>query len=162
MPEGEGAGPRIFETVAAFETCAGSEIGVSGWIEIDQARIDMFAEATDDRQWIHLDVPRARSESPYGTTIAHGYLTLSMLPRIMAEAYTLMPRTTGINYGLDKVRFIAPVPAGARIRGRVVLDQVVRQKPDTIRAHFTVTVEVEGGKKPACVAQAIAVYIVAE
>lgn len=161
MPKGEGSDPRVFETVEAFEACIGQEIGVSGWVEIDQARIDMFAEATDDRQWIHIDVPRAKAESPYGTTIAHGYLTLSMLPRMMAEAYTLKPRTTGINYGLDKVRFIAPVPAGAKIRGRVVLDQVVRQKPDTIRGHFTITVEVEGGDKPACVAQAIAVYIVA-
>lgn len=161
MADESGAGPRVFETVEAFEACVGQEIGTSGWIEMDQARIDLFAEATEDRQWIHLDRARAERESPYGTTIAHGYLTLSMLPRITAEAYDLRPRTTGINYGLDKVRFIAPVPSGSRIRGRVVLDQVVRQKPDTIRAHFTVTVEVEGGDKPACVAQAIAVYIVA-
>lgn len=151
---------RVFETVEAFEACAGQEIGVSEWIAIEQSRIDLFAEATDDRQWIHLDVPRARTESPYGTTIAHGYLTLSMLPRMTSEVFDLKPRTAGINYGLDKVRFIAPVPAGARIRGRVALDTVVRQKPDTIRAHFTVTVEIEGGAKPACVAQAIAVYIV--
>ncbi|MDF1791031.1 MAG: MaoC family dehydratase [Thalassobaculaceae bacterium] len=156
------ASPRVFETVAAFEACIGEEIGVSGWVEMEQARIDLFAEATEDRQWIHIDRQRAAAESPFGTTIAHGYLTLSMLPRITAEAFDLKPRTTGINYGLDKVRFVAPVPAGARIRGRVALDQMVRQKPDTIRAHFTVTVEIEGGEKPACVAQAIAVYIVAE
>ena len=155
------ADPRVFETVEAFEACVGGEIGSSDWIEIDQTRIDLFAEATDDHQWIHVDRERAAADSPYGTTIAHGYLTLSMLPRITSEAFDLKPRTTGINYGLDKVRFISPVPSGARIRGRVVLDQVVRQKPDTIRAHFTVTVEVEGGDRPACVAQAIAVCIVA-
>lgn len=152
---------RMFDTVDAFEACVGKEIGVSDWIEISQSRIDMFAEATDDRQWIHIDVGRSRRESPYKTTIAHGYLTLSMLPRMMSEAFALVPRTTGINYGLDKVRFIAPVPAGARIRGRVTLERVVRQKPDTIRAHFSTTVEIEGADKPACVAQAIAVYIVA-
>lgn len=154
------AEPAVFETVEAFEACVGREVGVSGWIEIDQARIDLFAEATEDRQWIHIDVPRAKAESPYGTTIAHGYLTLSMLPRMMAEAFTLKPRTAGINYGLDKVRFIAPVPSGSKVCGRVVLDRVVRQKPDTIRGHFTVTVEIDGAEKPACVAQAIVVYIV--
>jgi len=153
--------PRVFETVDAFEACTGQEIGVSGWIPMEQSRIDLFAEATEDRQWIHLDVSRARAESPYGTTVAHGYLTLSMLPRMMSEVYALTPRVAGINYGLDKVRFLAPVTAGARIRGRVALDRVVRQKPDTIRAHLTVTVEIEDGDKPACVAEAIAVYIVA-
>ena len=153
--------PRSFETVEALEACVGEEIGVSDWIEISQSRIFRFADATDDRQWIHLDQTRAEAESPYGTTVAHGYLTLSMLPRITAEVFTLKPRVAGINYGLDRVRFIAPVLADNRIRGRVALDQVVRQKPDTIRVHMTVTVEVEGGEKPACVAAAIAQYIVA-
>ncbi|WPZ33515.1 MaoC family dehydratase [Thalassobaculum sp. OXR-137] len=152
--------PRSFETVEALEACVGEEIGVSGWIEMSQSRILRFADATDDRQWIHLDQTRAEAESPYGTTIAHGYLTLSMLPRITAEVFTLKPRVAGINYGLDRVRFIAPVPAESRIRGRVVLDQVVRVKPDTIRVHMTVTVETDQGDKPACVASAIAQYIV--
>lgn len=162
MAEEAGPGPRVFDTVAAFEACIGEEIGVSGWIEMDQARIDLFAEATEDRQWIHIDRVRAEAESPYGTTIAHGYLTLSMLPRIAAEAFNLKPRTTGINYGLDKVRFIAPVPVGSRIRGRVALDGVERRKPDTIRVRLTVTIEVEGGDKPACIAEAILMWIVAE
>ncbi|MEQ8586991.1 MAG: MaoC family dehydratase [Thalassobaculaceae bacterium] len=162
MAEESGSGPRVFDTVAAFEACIGEEIGVSGWIEMDQARIDLFAEATEDRQWIHIDRVRAEAESPFGTTIAHGYLTLSMLPRIAAEAFHLKPRTTGINYGLDKVRFIAPVPAGSRIRGRVALEGVERRKPDTIRVRLTVTIEVEGGDKPACIAEAILMWIVAE
>lgn len=153
---------RSFDTVEALEACVGEELGVSDWIEISQSRIYRFADATDDRQWIHLDPVRAAAESPYGTTVAHGYLTLSMLPRITAEVFSLKPRVAGINYGLDRVRFIAPVPADSRIRGRVVLDQVVRQKPDTIRVHMTVTVETERGDKPACVAAAIAQYIVAE
>lgn len=151
---------RTFSTVEDLEACVGEEIGVSDWIEMSQSRILRFADATDDRQWIHLDQARAEAESPYGTTVAHGYLTLSMLPRITSEVFTLKPRVAGINYGLDKVRFIAPVPAESRIRGRVVLDQVARVKPDTIRVHMTVTVEIEGGDKPACVAAAIAQYIV--
>ncbi|WP_028792969.1 MaoC family dehydratase [Thalassobaculum salexigens] len=153
--------PRSFDTVEALEACVGEELGVSDWIEMSQSRILRFADATDDRQWIHLDEVRAEAESPYGTTVAHGYLTLSMLPRITAEVFTLKPRVAGINYGLDKVRFLAPVPSDSRIRGRVVLDRVLRQKPDTIRVHLTVTVEIEGGDKPACVAEAIAQYIVA-
>ncbi|SDF04620.1 MULTISPECIES: MaoC family dehydratase [Thalassobaculum] len=153
--------PRSFDTVEALEACVGEELGVSDWIEMSQSRILRFADATDDRQWIHLDEVRAEAESPYGTTVAHGYLTLSMLPRITAEVFTLKPRVAGINYGLDKVRFLAPVPSDSRIRGRVVLDRVLRQKPDTIRVHLTVTVEIEGGDKPACVAEAIALYIVA-
>ena len=152
--------PRSFDTVEALEACIGEEIGVSGWIEMSQSRIDRFADATEDRQWIHLDRERAKAESPYGTTVAHGYLTLSMLPRITSEVFSLTTRVAGINYGLDRVRFIAPVPSDGRIRGRVVLDQVVRQKPNTIRVHLTVTVEIEGGDKPACVACAIAQYIV--
>jgi acyl dehydratase len=155
------ASPRSFDTVEALEACVGEEIGVSDWIEMSQSRILRFADATDDRQWIHLDQERAQAESPYGTTVAHGYLTLSMLPRITAEVFELKPRVAGINYGLDRVRFIAPVPSESRIRGRVVLDQVVRQKPDTIRVHYTVTVETETSEKPACVASAIAQYIVA-
>lgn len=155
------ADPRSFDTVEALEACVGEEIGVSGWIEMSQSRIDRFADATDDHQWIHVDGVRADTDSPYGTTVAHGYLTLSMLPRITAEVFTLTPRVAGINYGLDKVRFLAPVPSDSRIRGRVVLDRVQRQKPDTIRVHLTVTVEVEGGEKPACVAEAIALYILA-
>ena len=153
--------PRSFDTVEALEACVGEELGVSDWIEMSQSRIVRFADATDDRQWIHLDEVRAKAESPYGTTVAHGYLTLSMLPRITAEVFTLKPRVAGINYGLDKVRFLAPVPSDSRIRGRVVLDRMLRQKPDTIRVHLTVTVEIEGIDKPACVAEAIALYIVA-
>ena len=152
--------PQAFDTVEAFEARVGTLLGTSGWIQIDQSRIDLFAEATDDRQWIHIDPERAAAESPYGTTVAHGYLTLSMLPRILAEAFVLRPKTAGINYGLNKVRFIAPVPVGARIRGRVMLEEVTRQDPDRIRARFAVTVELEGSDKPACIAQAIAVYVV--
>ena len=155
------ASRRIFGTLDEFEACVGEELGVSDWVEISQSRIYRFADATDDHQWIHLDEARAATESPYGTTVAHGYLTLSMLPRMTSEVFELKPRVAGINYGLDKVRFIAPVLAGTRIRGRVTLDKVAHPKPGTVQAHMTVTVEIEDGEKPACVAESIAQYIMA-
>ena len=136
----------------------GQEIHVSEWVEVDQARIDRFAEATGDHQWIHVDVARATRESPYRAPIAHGFLTLSMLPMLTSPADAARPRYPGVklsvNYGLDRVRFPAPVKAGSRIRARTVLKEVseVRGALQLVRE---VTVEVEGAGKPACVAETV-------
>lgn len=130
----------------------GKEVGVSGWIAIEQARIDAFAEATEDRQFIHVD-PEAAAKSPFGSTIAHGFLTLSLLPRFAAEAM-LVPEgmKMGVNYGLDRVRFLAPVRSAKRVRGRFVLDSVDEKAPGQILLRHIVTVEIEGEEKPALTA----------
>ena len=131
----------------------GQEVGVSGWLTMDQQRIDEFAEATQDRQFIHID-PEAAARTPFGTTIAHGFLSLSMLSRMAAEAM-LIPDSTkmAVNYGLDRVRFIAPVKGGKRIRGRFRLDSVEEKAPGQLLFRHTVTVEIEGEEKPALTAE---------
>lgn len=137
----------------------GHDLGVSGWRRIDQACIDRFADVTDDAQWIHTDPARAARESPYGGTIAHGYLTLSLLPSLRAEA---LPALTGvrqaINYGLDRVRFLAPVPAGARIRVRVTLTSAAPKGTGVLVATRN-TVEVEGADRPAVLAETLTLYM---
>ncbi|MEW6323317.1 MAG: MaoC family dehydratase [Acidobacteriota bacterium] len=131
---------------------------VSAWVEVSQAAIDLFAEATGDRQWIHVDVERARRESPYGGTIAHGFLTLATISRLLRDAVTLPPDIrVAINYGLTKVRFPAPVPAGARIRGRFTL-QTVTPVEGGVQAAWSVLVEREGGDKPCCAAEWLVRY----
>ena len=127
----------------------GSEVGVSDWISIDQARIDAFAEATEDRQFIHVD-PEAAARTPFGGTVAHGFLTLSLLSRMAADAM-LLPDSTNlvVNYGVNRVRFLAPVRAGARVRGRFTLDSVEEKAPGQMLMLHTVTVEIEGEDKPA-------------
>jgi len=135
----------------------GQEVGVSGWLDITQARIDAFADATGDRQWIHVDVERARAETPFGTTIAHGFLTLSLVSALMRDAVTLDgPRMT-LNYGLNRVRFVSPVPAGSRIRARVVLGRC-DDVGASVQATWNVTIEREGGEKPCVVAEWIVRY----
>ena len=131
----------------------GSEIGVSDWITVDQDRIDRFAEATEDRQFIHVD-PEAAMQTPFGGTIAHGFLSLSLLSRMAADVM-LAPDTLkmGVNYGLDRVRFIAPVRSGSRVRGRFTLDSAEDKAPGQLLVRHTVTVEIEGGAKPALTAQ---------
>ena len=131
----------------------GQEIGVSGWLTIDQQRIDEFAESTEDRQFIHID-PEAAARTPFGTTIAHGFLSLSMLSRMAAEVM-LIPDSTkmAVNYGLDRVRFIAPVKSGKRIRGRFRLDSIEEKAPGQLLLRHTVTVEIEGEEKPALTAE---------
>jgi acyl dehydratase len=131
----------------------GTEVGVSGWLTIGQARIDAFADATEDRQFIHVD-PEAAAQTPFGGTVAHGFLSLAMLSRMAAEAM-LVPDTIkmAVNYGLDRVRFIAPVPSGKRIRGRFVLDSIEEKAPGQLLLRHTVTVEIEGVDKPALTAQ---------
>jgi acyl dehydratase len=130
----------------------GEEIGVSDWLLIDQARIDAFAEATEDRQFIHTD-PAAAAQTMFGGTIAHGFLTLSLLSRMGAEAM-LLPETTkmAVNYGFDRIRFLAPVRSGGRVRGRFTLDSVEEKAPGQILMRHVVTVEIEGEDKPALTA----------
>ena len=130
----------------------GEEIGVSDWITIDQARIDVFAEATEDRQFIHVDA-EAAAQTPFGGTIAHGFLTLSLLSRMGAEAM-LIPEgmKMAVNYGLDRVRFLAPVRSGKRVRGRFTLDSVEEKAPGQLLLRHLVTVEIEGEEKPALTA----------
>jgi acyl dehydratase len=136
----------------------GKEIHVSDWLEVTQARIDAFAEATGDRQWIHVDVARARRELPGGTTIAHGYLTLSLFPMLRGLAASDEPPFPGarqvLNYGLDRLRFPGPVPAGSRVRARSTLIRV-EEIPGGIQVAEQLTLEVEGRTRPACVAEAI-------
>ncbi|MEO7240723.1 MAG: MaoC family dehydratase [Sphingomicrobium sp.] len=127
----------------------GDEVGVSDWLTVDQARIDAFADATEDRQFIHVD-PAAAAQTPFGGTIAHGFLTLSLLSRMAADAMVLPDTLTmAVNYGFDRVRFIAPVRAGRRVRGRFILDSVEQKAPGQILMRHTVTVEIEGADKPA-------------
>jgi acyl dehydratase len=131
----------------------GEELGTSSWLTIDQARVDQFADATEDRQFIHVD-PAAAAQTPFGGTIAHGFLTLSLLSRMGAEAM-LVPEGVkmAVNYGLDRVRFLAPVRSGARVRGRFTLDSVEEKAPGQWLMRHTVTVEIEGEDKPALTAQ---------
>jgi len=131
----------------------GEEVGVSGWLTIDQGRIDAFADATEDRQFIHVD-PAAATQTPFGGTIAHGFLTLSLLSRMGAEAM-LLPQgmTMAVNYGFDRVRFLAPVRSGKRVRGRFVLDSVEEKAPGQLLMRHNITVEIEGENKPALTAQ---------
>jgi acyl dehydratase len=144
---------RTFETIAELQPLVGQEIGTSEWITVTQARIQQFAEATNDHQWIHLDVERARS-GPFGTTIAHGFLTLSLLPEMSASAFEVRGTRMGVNYGLNKVRFPAPVPSGSRVRGRFKL---LSYEPLEGGAQITVqvTMEREGSDKPVCIAESI-------
>jgi acyl dehydratase len=139
-------------TLDEIRSHLGHEVGVSGWIAIDQARIDAFAEATEDRQFIHVD-PAAAAQTPFGGTIAHGFLTLSLLSRMGAEAM-LIPdgMTMAVNYGLDRVRFLAPVRSGKRVRGRFTLDSVEEKAPGQWLMRHVVTVEIEGEEKPALTA----------
>jgi acyl dehydratase len=132
----------------------GVELGPTGWLDVSQARIDAFAEATDDRQWIHVDPIRA-AEGPFGTTVAHGYLTLSLCAPLLSEALAgLVDSSMSINYGSNKVRFPAPVPAGSRIRARVTVASV-DDVPGGEQAVVVTTVEREGGEKPVCVAEIV-------
>jgi len=130
----------------------GDEVGVSSWLTVDQVRIDAFAEATEDRQFIHTD-PAAAAQTPFGGTIAHGFLTLSLLSRMAADAM-LVPEglKMAVNYGLDRVRFLAPVRAGKRIRGRFTLDSIEEKAPGQVLMRHTVTVEIEDHDKPALTA----------
>jgi acyl dehydratase len=147
-------------TLDEIRSRVGKEVGVSSWIAIDQARIDAFAEATEDRQFIHVDADAA-AQTPFGGTIAHGFLSLSLLSRMGAEAM-LLPEglKMAVNYGLDRVRFLAPVRSGSRVRGRFTLDSVEEKAPGQWLLRHTVTVEIEGQDKPALTAVWLGLLIV--
>ena len=136
-----------------LESRVGQECGVSPWVEMPQERIDLFAKATEDYQWIHCDPARAKS-SPYGGTIAHGFLTLSMLPKLAESTFEFSDRKMGVNYGLNKVRFTAPVPSGAKIRGRFTLAKYEKLEGG-VQVTWNVTIEREGGDKPVMIAESI-------
>ena len=133
----------------------GQELGVGEWKEIDQKRIDAFADATEDHQWIHIDVERAKTECPYGTTIAHGFLTLSMIPKLSKDNLRVENAKMAINYGLNKVRFLAAVPAGGRIRARSELVDAEKVSDTMVNLTVRQTVELDGSDKPAAVADTI-------
>ena len=135
----------------------GEEIAVSGWLEVTQARIDQFAEATGDRQWIHVDHARAATDSPFKTTIAHGFLTLSLLSPLLRDSMQFSGLRMAINYGVNRVRFISPVPAGARIRARIAVHGV-EEVSGGFQVTWLATVEREHSDKPACVAEWIVRY----
>jgi acyl dehydratase len=137
-----------------LESQVGKEVGISPWVEMTQARIDEFAKATEDFQWIHVDPKRAK-DSPFGGTIAHGFLTLSMLPKLSESTFEFADRKMGVNYGLNKVRFTSPVPAGAKIRARFVLAKFEKIEGNGVQTTWSVTFEREGGEKPVCVAESI-------
>jgi acyl dehydratase len=141
-------------TLEAYQAMVGKEIGVSSWHLIDQPRIDTYADVTEDHQFIHVDPERAKKETVFGTTIAHGFLTMSMMSVMSYEVMPAIAGTTmGVNYGFDKLRFISPVRAGKRVRGRFVLAEAKLRKPNELQTRTNVTVEIEDEDKPALVAE---------
>ncbi|HEY7053280.1 MAG TPA: MaoC family dehydratase [Mycobacterium sp.] len=146
---------KVISSIDEAEGLVGQELGVGEWQEIDQKRINEFADATEDHQWIHIDVERARSESPYGTTIAHGFLTLSMIPKLSKDNMRVENAKMAINYGLNKVRFLAAVPSGGRIRARSELADATKVGDDTVNLTVKHTIELDGSEKPAAVAETI-------
>lgn len=145
---------REIASLAELKELVGQEVTISDWIEITQERVDQFAQATGDLQWIHIDVERSRKESPYGGTVAHGFLTLALLPMLMQSAISMPDVKLGVNYGLNKVRFPAPVPVGSRVRVRMTL-KAVEDIPGGAQTTWLVTMERQGGDKPVCVAESI-------
>jgi acyl dehydratase len=148
---------RTFTSLEEIADATGEEIGTTDWLTIDQQRVDAFADATDDHQWIHVDVERA-SAGPFGGTIAHGYLTLSLLPRFGTEVLRLETPGAKLNYGLNKVRFPAPVPVGARIRAHAKVVDVV-DVPAGTQVTFGWVIEIEDAPKPACVAETVVLLL---
>jgi acyl dehydratase len=148
----------VLESIQSLKDYVGREIAVTEWLTVSHERINQFADATGDHQWIHVDAERARRESPYGATIAHGFLTLSLISHFLREAVRLPAsvRQT-INYGLNRVRFPAPVRAGEKIRARIRL-QSCKKLPGSVEVIYEITVEAEGGEKPCCVAEWVVRY----
>ena len=146
---------RVFETLQDVAQCVGQEVAVSDWVTVTQEHIDLFAQATGDHQWIHVDPERA-SEGPFGTTIAHGFLTLSLLPKFMESSLVVRQNRMSINYGLNRVRFMAPVPVNSRLRARLTLLRCEPIDQAGFQQTWQVQVEREGNDKPVCVAETIA------
>jgi len=150
--------PTVIAGVRALKQFVGKPLGASSWVTVGQEQINAFADATGDHQWIHVDIERARRESPFKGTIAHGYLTLSLAPPLLEEIFRVEGARFGVNYGIEKMRLPAPVPAGARVRVLAELKDVRDMPGGGARATFGLVFEIEGGAKPACVADAIYVY----
>ncbi|WP_432817272.1 MaoC family dehydratase [Sulfitobacter sp. JB4-11] len=144
----------IQDALAQSQSRIGSELGVSNWITVDQAMIDQFADTTQDTQWIHTDPQRAAAESPYGATIAHGFLSLSLASRFGRDCLSWFPgQVMSLNYGMNKLRFLAPVKSGARLRGRFTLRNVTARNDAELLREIELTIEIEGEEKPALVAE---------
>ena len=150
---------RIFSDFNEIKSAVGTEIGASDWIEVTQDRINKFAEATCDEQWIHVDQDRARKEAPGGTTIAHGLLSLSLAPLFIRSVMGLKGLRNTLNYGADRIRYLAPVPAGSKLRGRVTVAETEDVPPDGLRVNYHLEIEIEGGTKPACVAETVVLLL---
>jgi len=148
---------RTFTTTEELEAAVGQELGTTDWIEVDQHRVDLFADATDDHQWIHVDQERSAA-GPFGGTIAHGYLTLSLIPMLSSRIFAVETPGARLNYGLNKVRFPMPVRVGARIRGRATLVSLT-DVPAGKQLTVAYTIEVEGETKPACVAETVVLLL---
>jgi acyl dehydratase len=146
---------KVITSIDDAIAAVGQPLGVSDWKEIDQKRVEAFADVTEDHQWIHVDVDRAAAESPYGGTIAHGFLTLSLIPVLCQQNYRVENRKMGINYGLNKVRFLAPLVVGSRVRVRSDLLDVTKVADDVVNLTIRNTVELDGSDKPAAVADMI-------
>ena len=149
---------RIFNGFDEIRSAVGTEVGASEWIEITQNRINKFAEATCDEQWIHVDQERARQELPGGRTIAHGLLSLSLAPMFIRSVMALKGLKNTLNYGADRIRYLSPVPAGSRLRGRTTIVEAEDVPPDGLRVSYRLVIEIEGGQRPACVAELIALH----
>ena len=139
-------------TIAELPSLKGQELGTSDWYEVTQDAVNLFADATGDHQWIHVDVERAKKESPFGGPIAHGFMTLSLIVPLVSQTYTITDAKMGVNYGLNKVRFPAPVPVGSKVRARVTLKDV-EEVAGGLQNTLAITVEREGGDKPVCIAE---------
>ena len=150
--------PLTITSIDDLTPLVGTDLGTSDWLEVTQDRIQTFADATGDQQWIHVDVERATAESPFGGPIAHGYLTLSLAPTLMKSIWQFEGTKLGVNYGLGKVRFPSPVPSGAKLRLTAALQQVEPIAEGTVQLTLAATFEVEGATKPACVAELIYRY----
>lgn len=148
---------KVFTGLGELSAAEGADLGVSEWIEVDQKRIDLFADATGDHQWIHVDPDRAQ-DGPFGGTIAHGFLTLSMMPVLQQQLYRVDGITMAVNYGLNKVRFVTPVRDGARIRARARIGTVTPLE-GAVQIELHTTFEIEGSDKPACIAESIARFV---
>lgn len=149
---------RTFESAAELSAATGETIGQSDWVTITQEDVNLFADATGDHQWIHVDPARAAA-GPFGTTVAHGFMTLALLPRLQHQMYRVKGIRLAINYGLNKVRFPAPVPVGSRVRAQSSLVSVDDLGDGAVQATVWTTIEIEGSPKPACVAESIVRYI---
>lgn len=149
--------PTVIEGIEALREAVGRDLGVTDWLEMDQARIDTFAEATGDDQWIHVDPVRA-ADGPFGATVAHGYLTLALTNLFLPQLLEVRGVSMGVNYGVDKVRFPAPVPVGSRVRGAAAVTDVTDVKGG-VQARIRITVEIEGSDRPACVVDSLSRFV---